>query len=46
MKFVVIDAKGVRGVKEETMNFVSGRHQTVRVSVKDTPGAIIVEHLE
>jgi hypothetical protein len=46
MKFVVIDAKGVRGVKEETMNFTSGRHQTVRVSVKDTPGAIIVEHLE
>lgn len=46
MKFVVIDAKGVRGVKEETMNLVSGRHQTVRVSVKDTPGAIIVEHLE
>lgn len=46
MKFVVIDAKGVRGVKEETMNLVSGRHQTVRISVKDTPGAIIVEHLE
>jgi outer membrane biosynthesis protein TonB len=46
MKFVVIDAKGVRGVKDETMNFVSGRHQTVRVSVKDTPGAIVVEHLE
>jgi hypothetical protein len=46
MKFVVIDAKGVRGVKEETMNFAPGRHQTVRVSVKDTPGAIIMEHLE
>jgi len=46
MKFVVVDAKGVRGVKDETMNFNPGRHQTVRVSVKDTPGAIIVEHLE
>ena len=46
MKFVVIDAKGVRGVKDETMNFNPGRHQTVRVSVKDTPGAIVVEHLE
>lgn len=46
MKFVVIDDKGVRGVREETMNFVSGKHQTVRVSVKDTPGALIVEHLE
>ena len=46
MKFVVINDAGVRGVKEETMNFVSGKHQTVRVSVKDTPGAIVVEHLE
>lgn len=46
MKFVVVDAKGVRGVKDETMNFNPGRHQTVRVSVKDTPGAIVVEHLE
>lgn len=46
MKFVVVDAKGIRGVKEETMTFVSGRHKTVRITVKDTPGAIIVEHLE
>jgi hypothetical protein len=46
MKFVVIDDKGVRGVREETMNFVSGKHQVVRVSVKDTPGALVVEHLE
>ncbi len=46
MKFVVIDAKGIRGVKEETMTFVSGKHKTVRITVKDTPGAIVVEHLE
>ena len=46
MKFMVVDAKGIRGVKEETMTFVSGKHKTVRITVKDTPGAIVVEHLE
>jgi|WetSurMetagenome_2_1015567.scaffolds.fasta_scaffold13161_3 hypothetical protein len=46
IRFAVVDANGVRGIKEETFNIKSGTHQTVRVSVKDTPGAIIVEHLE
>jgi hypothetical protein len=46
IRFAVVDANGVRGIKEETFNIKSGSHQTVRVSVKDTPGAIIVEHLD
>lgn len=46
IRFAVIDANGVRGLKEETFMIKPGAHQTVRVSVKDTPGAIIVEHLE
>ncbi len=46
VRFAVIDSNGVRGLKEETFYVKPGQHQTVRVSVKDTPGAIIVEHLE
>ena len=46
VRFVVTDAKGVRGLREETMNLESGKHYTLRVVNTDTPGNIVVEHLE